>query len=1536
MNRPTGAGGRARGVPDLAEPSQPVRSTPERRRRRTAKADAGDHATATSNADVAVDAARTTSNGRRPAPSKRAAPAEVGDPLPEHVRALLKRAVDEAARLLHADGALAYVLDPGRDVLRFAHDAGFTDEQRRRWARRLELPLGTGMFGLAVAERRLISTGDYFSDTSFVHYVEADRFSKNVGLRSLVVAPLVAGERTFGAIGTYSGKRDAFDDANVGLVRALADHAAAAIANALLIEELDQSREELARWAQAERAVREIGARISALRDADEVLQLAVDEAARVLEADGARIDRLDETTGGLYWAYDAQTGKRPGMGPIKGKGEAKAGEGISGRAVREGHAVWTGDYLADRGIDHANAPDRHVRRYGIRSAIAAPLIGDKGPMGTLTVYTHAPDAYGPREARLVEAIAGQAAVSITNARLIAQLEQSRGELAGRAEREADLRAIAVSMAALRDPLEVLQRTVDHAARLLESDESRIDLLDPDTRALHWAFVSGIGERPPEVIDHGLREGEGIAGRAIAERQPVWTDDYPNDTSIVHLPYLDEINRRDGVRSVLAVPLMREGKVLGALSVAARRQGAYGEDNAHVLTELANHAAIAITNARLIEELERSQAAVAERADAERSLREIAAGIAQLRDPEAVLEQVVEDARRLLRSDGAHLTRMSEDRTFVIPVVVAGGSDDATSGWLVGGRFPINGGINGLAAGSGQPVWTEDYLLDERIPHEPDDIETAERLGLRGMAAVPLRAPEGEIMGTLAVSYSEPRQFATSELELLQGLADHAAIALTNTSLLDRLRESEGRYRHLVQNSPDLVLSIDADARLTFLSDTCERLTGWRPEELLGQHFGALVHESSREVAEVDWTKSMTSSTHEFRGRVRLRHKEGHEIPAEFIALGRLDAEGRFAGANGSVRDMTEQDRLERELRESESRFRNLVQTQPDAIWRCDAEGRFTFWTDNAEQLFGWSASELVGKHFSFVTMEESMAEAAADWTRLAAHPDVVQRSRYISRRADGTTFPGEISAIGVIENGRFVGGQGTIRDVSERERLERDLRESEERYRFLVENSPDIVFSTDAEGRYTYYSETVERLTGWKPEDLVGEHFSSIVDMATFPDVDAAWRAFVERPQQQQVQRFDLRRKDGSRMPVEVNAYGMTNVDGTFAGIHGAARDTSERERLERELQDSEARYRYLAQASPDFIWAVDTEGRITFASDIVLPMTGWRPDELEGQHFSKLLHESMIEKSREVWERIQSDPQAVLAFRSVLGGRDGEVVPVEIHAVGMTIHGGFEGAHGTVRDMRRQEQLEHGLRRQAAEIAASEERAHLARELHDSVTQALFSMTLLTRTTEMLLDRDPAAARDRLGALRELQREALAEMRALIFELRPGNLEQDGLVHALRTHAAALQGRIGLPIVVNSEVEDRLPIWIEEVLYRIAQEALHNVVKHAGARQVRVELDGPRDGVRLRIEDDGRGFDMAAVGDGHLGLAGMRARAEKVGAAFEVRSVTGGGTTIEVIVPRAALDAPGPGDPAIAESQGGTQRDAPGAVVNGGGSAE
>src|SRR6185369_10583563 len=146
---------------------------------------------------------------------------------------------------------------------------------------------------------------------------------------------------------------------------------------------------------------------------------------------------------------------------------------------------------------------------------------------------------------------------------------------------------------------------------------------------------------------------------------------------------------------------------------------------------------------------ERSEAELAQRVETEQALRAIASRITALTDLDAVLQPLVDDAKRLLSSDDAHLTLMSDSGEYLTPVVVAGTTDPETRAWLTTERFPLDGGINGLAASTNQAVWSEDYMVDPRVPHEEDDQQTAERLGLRAVAVVPLRATEGEVVGTL-------------------------------------------------------------------------------------------------------------------------------------------------------------------------------------------------------------------------------------------------------------------------------------------------------------------------------------------------------------------------------------------------------------------------------------------------------------------------------------------------------------------------------------------------------------------------------------------------------------------------------------------------------------------------------------------------------------------------------------------------------------------------------------------------------------------
>jgi len=196
----------------------------------------------------------------------------------------------------------------------------------------------------------------------------------------------------------------------------------------------------------------------------------------------------------------------------------------------------------------------------------------------------------------------------------------------------------------------------------------------------------------------------------------------------------------------------------------------------------------------------------------------------------------------------------------------------------------------------------------------------------------------------------------------------------------------------------------------------------------------------------------------------------------------------------------------------------------------------------------------------------------------------------------------------------------------------------------------------------------------------------------------------------------------------------------------------------------------------------------------------------------------------------------------------------------------------------------------------AAAAERSRLARDLHDAVTQTLFSASLIAEVLPRIWERNPEEGQRRLEELRQLTRGALAEMRTLLLELRPAALTETNLGDLLRQLAEAITGRARVPVTVTVEGKRSLPSEVQVALYRIAQEALNNVAKHAGASQASVSLHCQPEAVKLCIRDDGRGFDLESVPPESLGLGIMRERAEAIGATLVVSSEFGRGTEVVV----------------------------------------
>lgn len=209
--------------------------------------------------------------------------------------------------------------------------------------------------------------------------------------------------------------------------------------------------------------------------------------------------------------------------------------------------------------------------------------------------------------------------------------------------------------------------------------------------------------------------------------------------------------------------------------------------------------------------------------------------------------------------------------------------------------------------------------------------------------------------------------------------------------------------------------------------------------------------------------------------------------------------------------------------------------------------------------------------------------------------------------------------------------------------------------------------------------------------------------------------------------------------------------------------------------------------------------------------------------------------------------------------------------------------------------------LYERSRELTIAEERSRLAHELHDAVSQKLFSLRLTAQAAAALIDRDPVRAKGELHQVALLAAEAADELRAAVVELRPAALDEDGLVATLRTQAQLLDRAHSAHVTFTSRGVRALPAAQEEALLRVAQEALHNALRHSGAGRVDVTLEKRGPGAVLRVVDDGGGFEPTATrrAGRHLGLVSMRDRASGVGGRLTVESAPGKGTTIEMEVP-------------------------------------
>jgi PAS domain S-box-containing protein len=319
------------------------------------------------------------------------------------------------------------------------------------------------------------------------------------------------------------------------------------------------------------------------------------------------------------------------------------------------------------------------------------------------------------------------------------------------------------------------------------------------------------------------------------------------------------------------------------------------------------------------------------------------------------------------------------------------------------------------------------------------------------------------------------------------------------------------------------------------------------------------------------------------------------------------------------------------------------------------------------------------------------------------------------------------------------------------------------------------------------------------------------------------------------------------------------------------------------------------LVEAIGDVIYTVDAGGVIIYLNPAIEALIGLPPEQLVGRPFAQFVHPEDL-------GRLQGNVQDLLAG-GVPGAAEyrvlttsGETRWIRVTSQSIVDEGRVTGMQGVLTDITERRRLEEQLE----EAATAAERQRLARELHDSVTQSLFSLDLFANAAEQALATGRIErATENTRYICDLSQRALADMRLLIFELRPPVLEQEGLVGALRARLAAVEARAGLETEFNQTAVRPLPLAVESELYAVAREALNNTLKHAQAEGVTVYLEFDEQSCCLTIADDGIGFDLesAELGAG-FGLRGMRERVESIDGTLTLETSPGRGTSVRVEV--------------------------------------
>ena len=597
----------------------------------------------------------------------------------------------------------------------------------------------------------------------------------------------------------------------------------------------------------------------------------------------------------------------------------------------------------------------------------------------------------------------------------------------------------------------------------------------------------------------------------------------------------------------------------------------------------------------------------------------------------------------------------------------------------------------------------------------------------------------------------------------------------------------------------------------------------------------------------------------------------------------------------------------------TDQQFRLLVSSVTDyAIYLLDGAGRVASWNAGAERIKGYRADEIVGRSFSQFYSPEDRAQGVPERALDRARREGRFEGEGWRLRKDGSRFWAMV-VIDTVRNdaGEVIGFAKITRDISERREMEQRLRESEERMRAFTAHSPALMCMKDRDGRYRFANDRFLERYNLRPEQVLGR-----TDAELFPRRQALAAAAhdAEVLARGEPLQYEERASmaDGQRVSL-VSKFPVFDATGVVTAIGVVASDITDRRVTEQALREQRT---LLAEAQKiaglgSWEWDPDS-GRVSWSEELYRIYGVTQQDVPPSfENYLERLHPEDRQQSGamvaralidnrpfSMLERVVRPGGEVRYVRSqgdVVRNERGKPIKVLVACLDITDQRHSESA------LRQAAQDLHGLTRRLVQ-AEEVERRRLARELHDRVGQSLsalnINLDIISRDSGAL----SPALRQRLEDSLGLVDGTLQSIEGVMADLRPPLLDEYGLAAALGWHSEEWTRRTGVQVTVTDRTPDAAKGARPEAavaLFRIAQEALNNVLKHAQAKSVRIDVSATDEELVLDVHDDGRGFDPRAARRGRWGMTTMRERAEAAGGQLHVDATPGQGTRIHARVP-------------------------------------